>query len=73
MQYPANGKTPPPRESSKRKSLISADALAFFDYHLKGVRNGVGQDKPVHYYVMGDPTDPKAPGNFFFNFITCCA
>ncbi|MFQ5733808.1 MAG: CocE/NonD family hydrolase [Planctomycetaceae bacterium] len=65
MQYPANGKTPPARDPSKRKSLISADALAFFDYHLKGVRNGVGKDKPVHYYVMGDPTDPKAPGNFW--------
>jgi putative CocE/NonD family hydrolase len=25
----------------------------------------VAHEKAVHYYVMGDPTDPKAPGNFW--------
>ena len=28
-----------------------------------GKDNAVAKEKAVHYYVMGDPTDPKAPGN----------
>ena len=40
-----------------------ADNLAWFDAMLKGKANGVVAEKPVHYYVMGDPTDEKAPGN----------
>jgi putative CocE/NonD family hydrolase len=39
--------------------------VAWFDYVLKGVANGVGEEKPVHYYVMGDPTDKNAPGNYW--------
>ena len=57
IQYPANSRAP-----SDVKSL---DAMAFFDHHLKGADNGVASDKPVHYYVMGDPTNAKAPGNFW--------
>jgi predicted acyl esterase len=41
----------------------AGDADRFFDHYLKGIANGVEQDRPVHYYVMGDPTDPHAPGN----------
>lgn len=55
IQYPSNSKSP--------AGVKSLDAMAFFDHHLKGLKNGVTSDKPVHYYVMGDPTDPKAPGN----------
>jgi putative CocE/NonD family hydrolase len=40
-----------------------ADNLAWFDAMLKGKDNGVAAEKPVHYYVMGDPTDKAAPGN----------
>jgi putative CocE/NonD family hydrolase len=40
-----------------------ADNLAWFDAMLKGKENGIAAEKPVHYYVMGDPTDEKAPGN----------
>ena len=36
----------------------AGDANRFFDHYLKGIANGVEQDRPVHYYVMGDPTDP---------------
>ncbi|MCH7686007.1 MAG: CocE/NonD family hydrolase, partial [Planctomycetes bacterium] len=57
IQYPKNSKAPP--------GVKSLDAMAFFDHHLKGADNGVAADTPVHYYVMGDPTDPKAPGNFW--------
>lgn len=40
-----------------------ANNLAWFDAILNGKDNGVAAEKPVHYYVMGDPTDDKAPGN----------
>lgn len=40
-----------------------ADNLAWFDAILKGRDNGIAVEKPVHYYVMGDPTDDTAPGN----------
>jgi uncharacterized protein len=38
-------------------------AVRWFDYWLKGIDNGIMQEPPVRYYVMGDVTDPKAPGN----------
>jgi predicted acyl esterase len=55
LTYPANASKLP----------RSADNLAWFDAMLKGNENGVAAEKPVHYYVMGDPTDEKAPGNFW--------
>lgn len=39
------------------------DNLAWFDAILKGKNNGIANEKPVQYYVMGDPTDKAAPGN----------
>lgn len=41
------------------------DALLWFDHVLLGKDNAAAREKAVHYYVMGDPTDPKAPGNFW--------
>jgi hypothetical protein len=38
-------------------------ARRWFEYWLKGVNNGIMEEPPVRYYVMGDVTDPKAPGN----------
>jgi len=38
-------------------------AKRWFDYWLKGIDNGIMSEPPVRYYVMGDVTDPKAPGN----------
>jgi hypothetical protein len=55
LTYPANSQHQPE----------AADTFRFFDHHLKGRTNGVEEEKPVHYYVMGDPTDPKAPGNLW--------
>ena len=55
LKYPENS----------QQSRRPADAFRFFDHYLKGIANGVEQDRPVHYYVMGDPTDPHAPGNFW--------
>jgi predicted acyl esterase len=53
LKYPA----------SARRLPKSADALAWFDYTLRGKDNEAATEKPVHYYVMGDPTDKDAPGN----------
>ncbi len=39
------------------------EPLRWFDYWLKGAANGIMDEPPVRYYVMGDTTDPKAPGN----------
>jgi len=44
-------------------SADQAKALHWFDYWLKNVRNGIMQEAPVTYYVMGDIVDPSAPGN----------
>lgn len=35
----------------------------WFDYHLKGMANGVMDLPAVTYYVMGDTSDWQAPGN----------
>jgi hypothetical protein len=43
----------------------AGDPFRFFEYHLKRSRNCVPCDKPVHYYVMGDRCDRRAPGNFW--------
>jgi predicted acyl esterase len=53
LKYPANAGQVP----------RCADNLAWFNSVLKGEDNGIAADKPVHYYVMGDPTNPNAPGN----------
>ncbi len=54
LKYPANSKLPPVAEASR-----------LFDSWLKGKDNGAEEDKAVHYYVMGDPTDEDAGGNFW--------
>lgn len=45
----------------------AADAFDFYDRHVKGDSKVAATDKPVHYYLMGDPTDKKAPGNLWRN------
>jgi predicted acyl esterase len=42
---------------------VTEEALRWFDYWLLGKDNGIMDEPPVKYYVMGDVTDPKAPGN----------
>jgi predicted acyl esterase len=53
LKYPA----------SASKVPRCTDNLAWFDAMLKGKDNGITAEKPVHYYVMGDPTEANAPGN----------
>jgi predicted acyl esterase len=52
VAYPAN-------------SVVNAndEAARWFEYWLKGKDNGIMDEPPVKYYVMGDPTDQKSPGN----------
>lgn len=40
-----------------------ADAWRWFDHWLRDRDNGVRTDAAVTYYVLGDATDPAAPGN----------
>ena len=52
VKYPANSAV-----------NVLDEALRWFDYWLNGKENGVMDEPPVRYYVMGDVTDAKAPGN----------
>lgn len=49
-----NGKAPPG---------AAHDPWRWFDHYLKGINNGIDRAPAVTYYVMGDVTDPAAPGN----------
>ncbi|MGQ9486571.1 MAG: CocE/NonD family hydrolase [Armatimonadota bacterium] len=53
LTYP-NAKNPP---------VTAHDMWKWFDHYLKGVDNGIDREPAVVYYVMGDVTDRKAPGN----------
>ncbi len=55
LTYPP-GSSRPPR---------GASPFAFFDHVINGADNGEDEIEPIHYYVMGDPTDRDAPGNFW--------
>lgn len=37
------------------RALIVTEHLRFYDYHLKGIDNGIMREDPVWYYVMGAP------------------
>lgn len=55
LKYPA----------SAGKQPACADVFNWFDHVLLGKDNSIVKEKAVHYYVMGDPTDAKAPGNYW--------
>jgi predicted acyl esterase len=44
-------------------NLNSGDQIRWFDRWLKGIDNGIMQEPPVRYYLMGDTFDKSAPGN----------
>jgi len=48
-----------------RESVVNSteEALRWFDYWLKGKDNGIMDEPPVRYYVMGDVASAGAPGN----------
>ncbi|MBM84180.1 MAG: acylase, partial [Planctomycetaceae bacterium] len=51
MSYPENAVWP------------NSHMARWFDYHLKGIDNGVMNDPTVRYYVMGAVGEKDAPGN----------
>jgi uncharacterized protein len=46
-------------------SVVNAteEAIRWFDYWLKGKDNGIMDEPPIRYYVMGDVANTQAPGN----------
>jgi len=42
---------------------LSGYRQRFFKYWLLGEQNGIMAEPAVHYYTMGDCSDPNAPGN----------
>ena len=42
-----------PFSRSKAGFDHAAEILKFFDYHLKGIENGLYDEPPVHYFTMG--------------------
>ena len=38
-------------------AFLDAEYLRFFDYHLKGIDNGIMDEPPVRYYTLGAPAD----------------
>src|SRR5437867_1119727 len=43
------------------------EVFRWFDRWLKEKANGIDDEPPVRYYLLGDPEDPKAPGNEWRN------
>jgi hypothetical protein len=43
--------------------LGQKEALRWFDRWLKDSKNGIDGEEPIQYYILGDPEDPKSPGN----------
>ena len=58
VKYPANSGS-----GAFGGSLSLELAKRWFEYWLKGANNGIMNEPPVRYYVMGDVADPQAPGN----------
>src|SRR5205823_10180926 len=40
--------------SWKAAFKIDAELLRFFDFHLKGINNGIAEEKPILYFTMGE-------------------
>ncbi len=43
-------------EKKKFDLDFGADAHRWFDYWLKGIQNGIMDEPPIHYFVLGSPT-----------------
>ncbi|MCX8092430.1 MAG: CocE/NonD family hydrolase, partial [Verrucomicrobiae bacterium] len=51
--------------NAKRPPNNLRDQWGWFDHTLKAADNGLNRVPPVTYYVMGDTSDPRAPGNLW--------
>jgi hypothetical protein len=45
------------------KFSVTEHQMRWFDFHLKGEKNGIEKDPAVRYYVMGACGEPGAPGH----------
>ncbi len=60
MTFPASAKLDWPKEVW----------LPWFDHWLKGAENGVMEEPPVRYYLMGATGEPNAPGNVWLSALS---
>lgn len=44
----------PFQKGKKVKFNVYAEMLRYLDFHLKGIQNGIDQEKSFHYYQMGE-------------------
>ena len=51
--------------NARRPPGSAHDAFKWFDYTLRGRSREIASQPPVTYYVLGDATDPTAPGNLW--------
>jgi hypothetical protein len=56
-----NGRLKFPKDNAG--NLMGEESFRWFDRWLKGRENGIDREPAVRYYILGDPEDPKAPGN----------
>jgi len=61
MEVPRAGELVFP--NGKRPPNDVRDQWRWFEHTLKGVENGIDSEPAVTYFVMGDTSDPNAPGN----------
>jgi uncharacterized protein len=59
--------------ADKEAFNLTGITARWFDYHLKGIDNGVAHDKPVHIFLMGpnvwlDEDDWPLPGTMFTRY-----
>ncbi|GIV32906.1 MAG: putative serine esterase [Chitinophagales bacterium] len=46
--------TSPYADSKDLNFSVITEILRFLDYHLKGIDNGIGREKKIHYYTVGE-------------------
>jgi len=59
-------------KSNRHEVSSSALRRNFFEYHLKGNTGALDGIPKVQYYILGDDTDPDAPGNEWRTAETAC-
>jgi len=50
----ARANVSPFRRQAESEFALLAELLRFFDHYLRGIETGLEQEKPVHYFTMGE-------------------
>ncbi|MFC1864123.1 CocE/NonD family hydrolase [Thermodesulfobacteriota bacterium] len=45
-----------PWAHTTKADMVKIEHLRWFDYHLKGINNGVTDEPPIYYYTFNEPT-----------------